>query len=74
MSDLRIWVESPTHVDNRDSARAFGSYTRLAVTDVRELFRDADTDSFEKRPANILLLNSSPLTYVIGGTACCCMN
>jgi hypothetical protein len=65
MSDLRIWVESPTHVDHRDIARACGSYTRLAVTDVREMFRDADTDSCEKRPANNLLLNSSPLSYVM---------
>jgi hypothetical protein len=58
MSDLRIWVESPPHVDHRDTARAFGSYTRLAVTDVRELFHDADTDLCEKRDANSLLLNS----------------
>jgi len=74
MSDLRLWVESPTHVDHTDTARAFDSCTRLAVTDVQVLFRDADTDSCEKRPASSLLLNSSPRSYVIGGTAGCCMN
>jgi len=74
MSDLRIWVESPSHVDHTDTARAFGRYTRLAVTDVQGLFRDADTDSCEKRPANNLLLNSSTLSYVISGKAGCCMN
>ena len=51
MSELRIWVESPTHVDHGDTASAFGCYMRLAGTDVRELLRDADTESCEKRPA-----------------------
>ena len=74
MSDLGIWVESPNHVDHTDTARAFGRYTQLAVTDDQLLFRDADNDSREKRPANNLLLNSSTLSCVISGTAGRCMN